>query len=275
MRRPLPAVCLFLAAGIAISFYTDIRCRHLCILCMGACFVAEAVFRTGGAGFLACSRSRGLAELSFERGRRTRALAAACLLAFLWGSFRMDMEEARASGLSVEPGGTVEALVTGAVWKGSYWQLTAREGGLRGEKFLVRLSAAEEDMEAVCSLVGRQCNFAGTVREPDGRRNFGCFDYRLYLRGRGIFRILEVNRYRARGGLLKQPLLNSLAVSKARFYGRVRPFLDEEDFSLLAAQGVRVFRTDVMGAVGFTRLEDGFLRAESADGRVSETLGSE
>ncbi|MCR4805458.1 MAG: ComEC family competence protein, partial [Clostridia bacterium] len=234
MRRPLTAVCLFLAVGIAISFYTDIRCRHLCILCMGACFVAEAGLRARRAEFSAGTRPGRQAEVSSQRGIRTRALAAACLLALLAGSLRMDAEEARTSGLFDGTNGETEALVTGAVWKGSYWQLTARAGGLGGEQFLVRLTAGEEDMETVCSLVGRQCGFAGSVREPDGRRNFGCFDYRLYLRGRGIFRILEVNRYRVRGGPLKQPLLNFLAVSKARFYGRVRPFLGEEDFSLLA-----------------------------------------
>ena len=183
----------------------------------------------------------------WEEHRRALPLLLGCMLALLWGSFRMDVWEAKDSRLFKTEGqaaeavaeakpqrAEVEALVTGAVWKGSYWQLTARTGGVRGEKFLVRLPAGEEDLESVCALVGRRCTFQGSVRVPDSRRNFGCFDYRLYLRGRGIFRILEVNRYRVWGGPVRNVLLNFLAVSKAQFYSRVRPFLGEESFSLLA-----------------------------------------
>lgn len=42
-------------------------------------------------------------------------------------------------------------------------------------------------------LIGRRVRLSGSLRVPDGRRNPGCFDYRLYLKTRNIRYILTVS----------------------------------------------------------------------------------
>ena len=223
MRRPLTALAFSLAAGIVLAYYTEFTARHLCILCAGALFVMLAARR----------------RIRFSpdaKERSAAALCCVCLLFFGAGLGRMDQasqKESQVLAAAVQSGSvqTVEGLVTHAAFRSDRWDLTVDLGT---EKILVRLDAAEEDRLAVCSMTGKVCRFTGPVRKPDGRRNFGCFDYELYLKGRGVLCICEVSRYRAEAGELQSPLLYLLAVSKAEFFDRIRPFLSRDNFALLA-----------------------------------------
>ncbi len=224
MRRPLTALAFSQAAGIVLAYYLNIRTMHLCMLCMGACFVF-AFFR----------RRNGL--LRSEEARKGLQLAALCLLAFLLGSLRMEQQSRRESALLREsaasgaPVVSFDGLVRTVSFRGSRWDLTVRT---RDETVLVRLDAGEENRAAVCDLAGRVCRFAGPVRAPDGRRNFGCFDYALYLKGRGVLCLCEASRYRAEAGEVRSRFLHVLSVSKGRFLDGIAPFLDRDSFSLLA-----------------------------------------
>ena len=102
-----------------------------------------------------------------------------------------------------------------------------------GEKVLVRINADPDQLDAY-GIVGREIRVTGPLSIPDGRRNPGCFDYRLYLKGRRIFTIVDVSRYRLVCGRVKRPVLHFLSVCKGRFYRAVEPYLSDEEFQLLA-----------------------------------------
>ena len=224
MRRPLTALAFFQAAGIVLAYYLKIRTMHLCMLCIGACFVFGLLQKR----FL-CLRS--------EETKRSAVLAGLCLIAFLQGSLRMEQKNAEKSMFLAEDGdpeqavAAVEGLVRTVSFRGNRWDLTVRT---EQETVLVRLDAGEDDRLAVSDLAGRVCRFTGHVRAPDGRRNFGCFDYALYLRGRGVLCLCEVSRYRAEAGEIRSLLLHFLAVSKGRFLDGIAPYLARDSFSLLA-----------------------------------------
>ena len=105
--------------------------------------------------------------------------------------------------------------------------------GAAGEKVLLRIDVAPEQFDAY-DLAGRELSVTGPLSVPDGRRNPGCFDYRLYLKGRRIFTIMDVSRYRLVPGPVKRPVTHFLSVCKGRFYAAVKPYLSEEEFQLLA-----------------------------------------
>ncbi len=224
MRRPLTALVFSQAAGIVLAYYLNISTTHLCMLCMGACFV-----------FAFFLKRRGF--LRSEEARKGLRLAALCLLALLLGSLRMEQQAQRESAVLREYGGSgtqiasFEGLVRTVSFRGSRWDVTVQTAD---ETVLVRLDAGEEDRAAVCDLAGRVCRFAGPVRAPDGRRNFGCFDYALYLKGRGVLCLCDASRYRAEAGEIRSRFLHVLSVSKGRFLDEAAPYLDRDSFSLLA-----------------------------------------
>ena len=224
MRRSLTALAFSQAAGIVFAYYLKIQTLHLCMLCMGACFVFVLL-------------KKRLRSLRDPDAKKAAVLAGFCMAAFLAGSLRMEQKSAERSALlehSAASGQEIvslEGLVRTVSFRGSRWDLTVRT---EDETVLVRLDAGEEDRLAVSDLAGRHCRFSGPVRAPDGRRNFACFDYALYLRGRDVLCLCEVSRYRAEAGAVRSPLLHFLAVSKGRFLDGIAPYLDRRSFSLLA-----------------------------------------
>lgn len=125
-----------------------------------------------------------------------------------------------------------EGVVTNVKIKNYYATVIVNTGS---EKILVKLpSVGEEKRTELYSLVGRRVSFTGEFSVPQGRRNPLCFDYRLYLKSRGINTICATNRFKLKGGKTVRPLLNILSVSKARFYNAVSPYLPEDSFSMLA-----------------------------------------
>ncbi|MBQ9826722.1 MAG: ComEC/Rec2 family competence protein [Firmicutes bacterium] len=136
------------------------------------------------------------------------------------------------SGLTELAGGVLElsgVAVKSQPAKG-YIAVTLRTDG---EKVLVRVNASAEEIDAY-DIAGREISVTGPLSIPDGRRNPGCFDYRLYLKGRRIFTIADVSRYRLICGRVKRPVLHFLSVCKGRFYRTVEPYLTDEEFQLLA-----------------------------------------
>lgn len=109
----------------------------------------------------------------------------------------------------------------------------AAQTGAAGEKVLVRINVDPEEMDTY-DIAGRHISVTGALSLPDGRRNPGCFDYRMYLKGRRIFTVMDVSRYRYEAGEVKRPLLHFLSECKGQFYRAIRPHLSEEEFQLLA-----------------------------------------
>ena len=125
---------------------------------------------------------------------------------------------------------TAEGTVTRVAVKDYYAAVTVNTGG---ESVLVRLSLTGNDA-AVYDLVGRRVFATGVLQLPDGRRNPGCFDYRLYLKGRRIFTVMDVSRFRFIAGSIRFPLLHKLSVLKGRFYEAVMPYMSETEFQICA-----------------------------------------
>ena len=142
------------------------------------------------------------------------------------------------SGLKYQAGSIAQAegIVSKISIRDYYIAVTVNTGR---EKLLVRLSGltdgsnAEEEVK-VYDLVGRRIKVSGELSLPQGRRNPGGFDYRLYLKGQGIYTIMEVSKYRISAGKVMRPVSHFLALSKGRFYAAVRPYMDEESFSVMA-----------------------------------------
>ena len=125
---------------------------------------------------------------------------------------------------------TAEGTVTKVAVKEYYAAVTVDIGG---ENVLVRLSLTGDD-PAVYDLVGRRITATGVLQLPDGRRNPGCFDYRLYLKGRRVFTVMDVSRFRFTAGAVRFPVLHKLSVLKGRFYEAVRPYMGETEFKICA-----------------------------------------
>ncbi len=101
------------------------------------------------------------------------------------------------------------------------------------EKTLLRISGLEDE-SAAYDLVGRHIVAQGRISQPDARRNRGCFDYRLYLKGHGIYTITELSKYRLKAGRIVRPVEHFLSHYKGLFYESIRPIMTEEDFSVLS-----------------------------------------
>ncbi|MBQ5414926.1 MAG: ComEC/Rec2 family competence protein [Firmicutes bacterium] len=134
------------------------------------------------------------------------------------------------TGIDAQDGSVyaAEGVVTRIEEKDGYLAVTLKVGR---ESILIRLSA---DVPDPYDLVGRRAEAAGMITLPDGRRNPGCFDYRLYLKSRRIFHVMDVSRFRFTAGEVKHPLIHALSVLKGRFYARVRPYLSDRQFQLTA-----------------------------------------
>ena len=69
------------------------------------------------------------------------------------------------------------------------------------------------------SLIGREISFTGSLQEPDAAGNPRCFDYRNYLRSRGIGHTVSVKTFevseRPAGGLLKYK--GKISIFRERF----------------------------------------------------------
>lgn len=125
---------------------------------------------------------------------------------------------------------SLSGIVTKVQIKEYYAAVTVDTGS---EACLVRIKNITDEQK-VYDLVGRTVTVQGKVSVPSGRRNLACFDYRMYLKGQGIYTIVETSKFRITGGAVKRPLLHFLSVKKASFYQKIRPIIGEEAFSVLS-----------------------------------------
>ena len=114
------------------------------------------------------------------------------------------------TGIDAQDGSVyaAEGVVTRIEEKDGYLAVTLKVGR---ESILIRLSA---DVPDPYDLVGRRAETAGMITLPDGRRNPGCFDYRLYLKSRRIFHVMDVSRFRFTAGEVKHPSSTHCPCSK-------------------------------------------------------------
>lgn len=163
------------------------------------------------------------------------------------GFFRMDFQSQTVSDLALWEGQVVRltGVITKIEIKDYYLALTldVDQGGLIGETPLMirektllqlELQPGEYSVDYPYRLAGTRVECSGRISCPEGRRNPGGFDYRLYLRGKGIHTLLRVSRYRFDALDTERHLLNGLSLKKGEFLKLAEARMSPEGFSLLA-----------------------------------------
>ncbi len=253
MRRPLLLFCFAESFGILLGYYTGLpvwtaagAAFVLCALYFGADMLLRA-----GRGVKALRPAEGPESRDGPSGSAAKALLKgrrsfcflACLAFFLAGFFTVREKEARVSvlesfgGMPVSCEGRALSCRYGEGASQIYVRL--ERAGLPGkelepcsEKVLVKLE--EGGIEELFSLPGRRVRLTGTVLKPDGRRNPFGFDYRLYLKGRGVLSVLSPNPFRFEKGEVVNIPLNLVSVLKGGFLERARELLDKRSFGLVS-----------------------------------------
>ncbi|MBO4819722.1 MAG: ComEC/Rec2 family competence protein [Firmicutes bacterium] len=155
--------------------------------------------------------------------------------AFLLAVIRCFFFDASPSSLIVNEGKVTrfEGVVTKVKIKDYYIAFTVKTGR---EKVLVKVMDPEDGLRHTAyDYVGRKATVSGAISIPKGRRNPGAFDYRRYLKGKGIYTICTTNKYKIKAFEIKHPLRHGINVLKADFYDAADAFLSEEDFGTVAA----------------------------------------
>ncbi|HCU07545.1 MAG TPA: DNA internalization-related competence protein ComEC/Rec2 [Clostridiales bacterium] len=221
MRRPLIGFFFAEAFGILMAHYELIRFQHLCMICAGVFLL-----------------------LRFK----TKSLIPLMLIVFLsLGFFRMDCEGRTVSDLAAWDGQVVRlsGVITKVEVKEYYLALTLAvdQGGPIGETSLnirektllqLELQPGEYPVDYPYRLAGKRAECSGRISCPEGRRNPGGFDYRLYLQGKGIHTLFRASRYRFDALETEKHLLHGLSIKKGEFLKLAGERMSPEGFSLLA-----------------------------------------
>ncbi len=181
MRRPAAFLLAVFAAGIWTGYYLDFR-------------LAAALWLTSS--FIA---------LALQKRYLCILLAVGML-----GTFYIQMADGRAEPLHDYEGRVVsfKGKVLAAEDRGSYLQLIIKPDswqwgdvrGTTGKKLIVNLSLSSTERNADVTrkekldLLGKEVGLKGRLTLPSGARNPGLFDYRLFLKTRGITGIVSANR---------------------------------------------------------------------------------
>jgi len=205
LRRPLLLICFSQAFGILLGYYSGIDLHIPCL--------------ASAAAFVFLSRKKESFALS---------VYSLMLIAFLAGFILVSNGEKYVykTGQSVE---CFTGTVTKFAVKENYSALTLK---CKGEKVLVRFAVTDDSR--LYDIVGRIVTVSGKTYAPDPRRNPGCFDYRLYLKGQRIYKICSVSRYRLEAGEISSHFLHTISVLKGKFFGLASEYMGDEEFAVMA-----------------------------------------
>ncbi len=95
------------------------------------------------------------------------------------------------------------------------------------------LITSYDDIEDAAGLCGRPVIVTGDIGPARTRSNPGCFDYRLYLRGRKILSVMKAGKIQA--GPVKRQFLNKLSVYRADVRSKISGSMSEDGAALLTA----------------------------------------
>ena len=167
IRRRLAAYTLIYAAGISAGYFMSEKCRPM----IAACFLMSL-------GVSIC-----LLGISKERSR----LIAAMLLGFIIFTASYANYEGQARDLSEAEGGRINVC-------GRILSAQKREGYTRfviktREGIRLMADSGSDDIE-IAESTGSIVRVSGRMKEIEAADNPGCFDYRIYMRSKGIsFRV--------------------------------------------------------------------------------------
>lgn len=206
LRRPILVIFLSFLIGIAFQYYVKIELIFLILLI----FIVVLFFIN----------------------KRKRQICIILIIALL-GSLYLELSELNKDPLEAQEG--KRCLIHGRVItlqiKSEYsFQMLIKSEDSR--KRLIRVKGAMNDP---AEWIGRTIEVRGTVELPDGKRNPDLFDYRLYLKTKGIRVILVSNQYQV---TMEQNgtnvLTHAMARLKYRFMDELKEQMDLESFALMA-----------------------------------------
>lgn len=168
------------------------------------CAVIAMMAAVTAAGCVSAAAGLFLAALSgaaafFLRGRAGFQSLRLVLVFFLAGCLLMAVHTGRAqrgvlAGLCGDQRVSVTAVVTEVRQNGEKdWQLTAEAAG---ERLLIRYY---RQLEQPYGLLGREIRFSADIEEPAENGNPRTFDYRLYLKSKGIFYVTVIDGFQVTG----------------------------------------------------------------------------
>jgi len=252
MRRPFLGVCCAFTAGIAAENMWDLQPGTLVIAAAAA--LIYAVFQGIGRGRRAAERGRpedaqeaSCCASNGSESRRIRMQAALLLCFFCAGALALmhsEYESSRdpLSALAEKD----EAAVTVC---GEVLSVSERQNGWALEIAVESISAdgnTAEKCSGIRTLVryydsisgirrstGRSLTASGTIALPAQRRNPGCFDYRSYLKTRGINTILTAAEIEP--GQISSPITAGLASFRVSFTDRLKKHIGKKDGGTVAA----------------------------------------
>lgn len=218
MRRPIIAVLLGFAGGITIEYFLSIRLLFL--LVSFVCIIPLV-----GVHFY-----RKKIPFEIQMADRCYALSLFAVFFVLGAiSFLYTDEKNRPLQDFVGETVTVEGTVLSVQQKEpTYSKLTLRT---EHEKALVNISGL---LLNPMDLVGRKIQVRGIVELPSERRNPATFDYRLYLKTRGVYSIVKAKSYDlvvAKDSV--NIVTNSLAKLKYGFMNKLSQSVDLETMGIL------------------------------------------
>ena len=213
MRRPVIFLFLSFIFGIALEYHLILEPFHF-LISAGIITAAYLISRI----------------LKWQQG--LVRLICLFLLVILLGSVYFYLAENHEDPLESAEGKirTVEGrIVTIQIKDADSWQMliTAQNGGKR----LIQVKGAMEDPE---EYIGKWAVVRGTVTLPAGRRNPGLFDYRLYLKTKGVRVILQSNSGQImlrQGG--SSVVFSQLAHLKYGFLNKLEKEMEPEAFGLM------------------------------------------
>ena len=216
IRRPLYYVAMVYAGAIFISYYMPPAAGGLVFACL-------VIFAWG------------------SKGRSYRTFLALLALVFALGWTSLWIQERVIDPMQKLEG--EQAVLTGEVLSLS---LPQGEGSVRmelkteepaGSRLAVSYYLNEEQLAAFpkeACLPGARVTVTGTLEEPEGKRNPNTFDYRLYLKSRGIRMVLKADQIRP-GVSPASPVRYRLFLLRERYMDRLANTAGRETADLMQA----------------------------------------
>ncbi|MCI8631482.1 MAG: ComEC/Rec2 family competence protein, partial [Firmicutes bacterium] len=245
MRRPIVPVCGGFVSGTVSAYLIMMKygaAENFAVFAITAVAIAVAL------SLLLTEKS--IAERMLYDCSKCRIKSSeTCLLfmlAFILSSVLMYAETAKTDSMAEKAGSVYD--INGTVLfaeekeRGEKYRLIIRSG--TGEKILVTAAGKNETIpNSICrqfnyrEIVGCCVSMRTYIELPQGKRNPKCFDYRLYLRSRGVQTAANVSiaqiSIEERPQSLYTKWLHAISVFKGDFYEKLLLYTDEESAAMM------------------------------------------
>lgn len=220
MRRPIVPVCGGFVWGTVTAYFMTEKCGAavMCALIVSALTALPAFMYAG---------------IKKESNKKFILFIAA----FTAAALLMCVESGRTDALTAKAGQVCD--IEGTVLrveekeKGGKYRLLVRTDD--GSRMLVTLTGTS-DID-ICRAAGCRLSLRALIELPSGRRNPKCFDYRLYLRSKGVQTVVSAKAAQAEITGASEGLyakwLHAVSVFKNGFCEKLTDYTDDEGTAIL------------------------------------------